>query len=751
MPDNTNGTIIGLLPAKGDPIVAASSEPAHITMLWFGEADDLSKEDVQIIAGAAADWAEKADGPITASVESRGVLGDDGADVVFVDGEGLRAFRDGMAADERLSEIMARVKQYDTWKPHVTLGYPETPALAEYDGDSVTFDRLVIWVGTQTAELALGGGEEPPVDEETKVDETEPGDEEMAAALEEVGGDPVPWHGVLAPVDVESGDKRIFATGSISSRELPLPIKWQKEDMEGHFTSIVVANLTRIWEEDGLIKGEGFFASTKEAAEVIGLRAEDMVRGMSVDLDNAEIEFRTRSGKTLSAGDPIPPDTDPVLTVVTAGRIASATIVAIPAFQEAWFDLGTWEDEVQMQADGECEDCNEEAVAAAGGWGAPVEDVDPECEEVDENGDCIPSEEPEAVTADGATFAPGTKDGPGWITHPEDTARIRRYWTHGKGAAKIRWGAPGDFNRCRKQLVKYVQNPDWLAGLCANMHKEALGFWPAQHHRGESMTASGTPAPAFTLVDPEEALVAAAAKLPSSWFANPELDGPHPLTVTEDGRVFGHAATWSQCHIGMDKCITAPKSLTDYAYFHVGAVLTDAGEVPVGHITMGTGHASLNQNAQAAAAHYDNTGTVIADVHAGEDKHGIWLAGAVRASATDDQVHALRAAAISGDWRRIGAGMELVAALAVNTPGFPIPRTAIAASGAREDALVAAAVVEQEAPPQEDGALRELVAETARQTLAEYFASVRRAETVQKLRAEAAIPLAELRAHGQEN
>jgi hypothetical protein len=50
------------------------------------------------------------------------------------------------------------------------------------------------------------------------------------------------------------------------------------------------------------------------------------------------------------------------------------------------------------------------------------------------------------------------------------TERIRRYWTKGKGAGKIRWGAPGDFNRCRTQLAKYVQNPDWLAGLCANMH-----------------------------------------------------------------------------------------------------------------------------------------------------------------------------------------------------------------------------------------------------------------------------------------
>src|SRR5690606_18057447 len=34
--------------------------------------------------------------------------------------------------------------------------------------------------------------------------------------------------------------------------------------------------------------------------------------------------------------------------------------------------------------------------------------------------------------------------------------RLRRYWTRGPGAAKIRWGAPGDFKRCVRQLRKYV-------------------------------------------------------------------------------------------------------------------------------------------------------------------------------------------------------------------------------------------------------------------------------------------------------
>jgi len=160
--------------------------------------------------------------------------------------------------------------------------------------------------------------------------------------------------------------------------------------------------------------------------------------------------------------------------------------------------------------------------------------------------------------------------------------------------------------------------------------------------------------------------------------------------------VFGHAAGWGQCHIGRsDRCVVAPKSPTNYAYFNVGAVLTDDGDIPVGHITMDTGHASLDINSVSAAAHYDNTGTVVADIHAGEDAHGIWVAGAIRDGLTDKQVHALRASALSGDWREIGTGLEMIAALAVNVPGFPVPRTAIRASGTRDVAMVAAAVVLQ--------------------------------------------------------
>lgn len=181
---------------------------------------------------------------------------------------------------------------------------------------------------------------------------------------------------------------------------------------------------------------------------------------------------------------------------------------------------------------------------------------------------------------------------------------------------------------------------------------------------------------------------------PAEWFNDPQLDGPTPITVTPEGRIYGTLASFDSCHIGFgDECVPPPKSKTDYAYFCNGLVLTaDGTDVHTGRITMGTGHAGLRMKPRVAAAHYDDTGTCVADVTAGHNQHGIWVAGAIRPGTTDEQLRALRASPLSGDWREINGNLELVAALAVNVPGFNIPRPkSLAASGRRS--LTAAGVV----------------------------------------------------------
>ena len=54
--------------------------------------------------------------------------------------------------------------------------------------------------------------------------------------------------------------------------------------------------------------------------------------------------------------------------------------------------------------------------------------------------------------------------------------RLRRYWTHGKGALKIAWGTPGDWTRCVEELTPHVGAG--APGLCSVYHRQVMGFWP---------------------------------------------------------------------------------------------------------------------------------------------------------------------------------------------------------------------------------------------------------------------------------
>lgn len=176
---------------------------------------------------------------------------------------------------------------------------------------------------------------------------------------------------------------------------------------------------------------------------------------------------------------------------------------------------------------------------------------------------------------------------------------------------------------------------------------------------------------------------------PRSWFDNPQLDKPTPLTVDDEGRVFGHIAAWHVDHIGMSFGTKPPRSRSNYAYFHTGVVRTDDGtDVPVGQLTLAGGHASLEASAHEAVRHYDDTASAFADVHTGEDTFGIWVSGALRPGTTPEQVRAVRASAPSGDWRPINGRLELVAVCQVNVPGFPIARARVASGAVM--ALVAA-------------------------------------------------------------
>jgi hypothetical protein len=196
---------------------------------------------------------------------------------------------------------------------------------------------------------------------------------------------------------------------------------------------------------------------------------------------------------------------------------------------------------------------------------------------------------------------------------------------------------------------------------------------------------------------------------PSEWFEDPgfhvgdprlirQPDGKYacPLTVTADGRVFGHACYWGQLHTAglvdkRGKPVTPPRGAT-YAHYMTGERETATGTVAVGQITMGCGHADTSRpiGAAAAKAHYDGGyGAVqIADVRAGEDDFGVWMAGALKPFQSNDfpegptaeQVRHFRTQEISPDWRKIAGQLHMIALLAVPVGGFPVARESLVAS-----------------------------------------------------------------------
>lgn len=247
--------------------------------------------------------------------------------------------------------------------------------------------------------------------------------------------------------------------------------------------------------------------------------------------------------------------------------------------------------------------------------------------------------------------------------------------------------------------------------------------------------------------DDDEAMAAAVIMLetdtfPVEAFTVPEADELTPIHINNAGQVTGHIAGWSVCHVGVQaatgQCRTAPKSNSGYAEFHQSHVTTDDGEfLRVGRLTVGGGHGPAGRGMKAAVEHYDDVSTTWAYVRAINGAHGIWVSGVVNPRADEGMVREAMSAPHSGHWEKVAGGLELIAAHAVNTPGFPIMKQVNNADG--PVGLVASAFAPRVELEEMEEAV-ELVASIARQAVAEYEAAsaVQREEEMIALVASAA-------------
>jgi hypothetical protein len=475
---------------------------------------------------------------------------------------------------------------------------------------------------------------------------------------------------VLAVEGLDTGDGRYLVPGGGTHRALPLPLlslpyKFHGGDQApaaevfGQLTTLqlhpgpeVVSKRTgepfpegtAVWSADGEIDG------THPHAAMV---RKGYLRGGSIDIGELDAELVDDETAAMS-------DNPRRRAILHTYEIAGATMVPVPAFADAYCDLVDQPD----------------APAALAASAMPAEMLtDPQpMFRATELGDpvvaAVSAKQRSKAKEDGDTY-------PGTDKFPISTRQ------QAENAVQLNGSSDIPAEKVKAWLKRRLKAKGW-----EDLIPDSWSF-------------------------DEEALTAAAVarRPPVGWFTNPGLSGETPITIEEvehDGhtyhRVFGHIAVWSRPHIGYNgKRIFVRPSRSDYAFFNTGAVRAidpdgNTRIVAVGHLTMDTGHADLLAPAMAASRHYDHTGFAWADVAAGDDKYGVWVNGICKPGITDDQISFAYAHSPSGDWRPIDGGLELVAALCVNTPGIPVSRARVA-SGQVMALVAAGALAPRDAPP----------------------------------------------------
>lgn len=506
------------------------------------------------------------------------------------------------------------------------------------------------------------------------------------------------WMGPIAPINRPTGEprrSRIFEHGALAHRVLPLPLRWQKVSGQGHENSVTVARMLGITygpdhtgQDYAWAFGDWLDENrVPEVAEAMYLNDQGVL-GPSVD----------PGGPVVATVNPETGDEH-----FSQFTIGGATLVAIPAFTNLRLttfpddDEFDWDDQDMAMPAEDC-GCHTPILASStvfsvnpDGWkGLPLAARNSTFDNDD------------AVLRIAAWAGVGTQQ--------VDEAKLRRafMWRdpNQSGTITQSYRLPvGDIINGQLTVIYHaiyaaaallsgahgglpnIPEPDK-----AQLRNVITGIYQvmAAEFQDKSIQAPWVNQEAamteFAVTDDGYPVAP-----PRAWFDNPGLGGRTALTVTPEGRVFGHLAAWNECHrdVTARECILAPKSRAGYAPFHLGEVETAEGQViKVGKIVMDTRHAGINLGYAAAAIHYDNTGDEVAVVRAGEDEYGIWVAGAVVPEATRKKVAKLRRSPLSGDWRAVGGNLELTAALAVNVPAFPVyamdddQRLALVAAGA---------------------------------------------------------------------
>lgn len=407
-------SMIALVPTAEDAARLAvddglTVDDLHLTLLFLGPADDITDDARDAIGAAlaqvAATTAEQDTGPIEGhgfAINAFNPGSDEPAIVIGVSGEQLPAIH--ATVTEAIAPLMDLPTQYQPWVPHVTLTYDSDLSLIAQYADRVgpiRFDRLRVSYAGQATDYPLtpAPADEPEADTELAADGAPAPNRTWTT----------PGDAALAYEDQETGDGRIFAPGALYWTEGPWPLQYADQMLTGHDGAELAGSIEHMERDGGRITGRGvLYASRDAGAEAIELLADNAPLGVSVDLDDVDVQFvdRTSNAEGDEPADP---------AIIATAHLAHMSLLPLPG--GAWAVRATHTRRLTAAASGHNALTEETAAWTTGPGGATPRDL-------------IAA----ALRLDTLTAAAGDADDPtqGTVVHSESTGDILMRITKGR-------------------------------------------------------------------------------------------------------------------------------------------------------------------------------------------------------------------------------------------------------------------------------------------------------------------------------
>ncbi|MFI7467443.1 phage minor head protein [Nonomuraea sp. NPDC049646] len=295
-----SGAMIALVPSQADieRLALPDGEPAeelHLTLLFLGKADDIDPDmRTQIIdtVTAQAGALRGEDGvplPVEGNAFAVSVFNpsdDPDAETCIVLGVGGADLQTAQRMiTYGVTDVFDLPEQHLPWVPHVTLTYTRDVAQLAQLVDRVgpiTFDRLRVAFGGEVTDIPLTA----PIIAPTAGDDMPAPDDLPPRRWS------TPGNLAIAFENVQTGDGRVFAPGALYWEAGPWPLQYADEMLGGHDGAELAGAIETLSRDGDRIPAAGvLYPSQSAGANAIRLLEEDAPLGVSVDLDDVDIEF----------------------------------------------------------------------------------------------------------------------------------------------------------------------------------------------------------------------------------------------------------------------------------------------------------------------------------------------------------------------------------------------------------------------------------------------------------------------------